>query len=232
MSTPSNETHGLLGLLKPRGALGLEHAVLDLPQPTQQGGMPLMEVFKNRHSAREFKPDDLSPQQLSDLLWAAYGINRPDIDGRTVPSAMHANEIDLYLALSAGLYKYDPGEHVLRFMSSKDIRAVSGYQDFVDSAPLDLIFVVDHARMKSIPEAQRNVYAAVCIGAISQNIYLYCASFGLATVVRGWFDQSALSDEMPLGSEEYVLLTQTVGLAQTEAQMFQRPVSQPAIVQH
>jgi SagB-type dehydrogenase family enzyme len=150
-------------------------------------------------------------QALSDLLWAAAGVNRPSLGGRTAPSAMNAQEVHLYAALAEGLYLYDPAAHRLRQAVAADVRHVSGYQDFVDSAPLDLIYVADHARMKLVPAAHREAYAFAAAGAMAQNVYLYCASAGLATVIRGWFDAAALSRAMGLDNDQQVLLAQTVG---------------------
>jgi len=95
---------------------------------------------------------------------------------------------------------------------AEDVRRVTGYQDFVDTAPLDLIFVADHSRMKIVPAAMRESYASVAAGAMAQNIYLYCASVGLSTVVRAWFDRQALTQAMGLTPDQQLLLTQTVGL--------------------
>jgi SagB-type dehydrogenase family enzyme len=144
-------------------------------------------------------------------LWAANGINRVADQGHTAPSAMNAQELDLYVALPNGLFMYEPVNHRLRATVHQDVRRVTGYQDFVDHAALDLILVADYRRMSLVPAAQRQAYAYVAAGAICQNVYLFCASVGLATVVRAWFDRSALSQAMQLGTDQEVLLTQTVG---------------------
>jgi len=117
----------------------------------------------------------------------------------------------LYVALPQGLYLYDPAAHVLRQALASDVRRVTGYQDFVDTAPLDLLFVADHARMGLVPAAQREAYAYAAAGAMAQNVYLYCASQGLAAVLRAWFDRPALERAMGLGPDQQVLLAQTVG---------------------
>jgi nitroreductase len=96
-------------------------------------------------------------------------------------------------------------------VQASDVRRVTGYQDFVDNAPLDLIYVADHSRTKLVPTAQREAYAHAAAGAMAQNAYLYCASAGLATVVRAWFDRSALSQAMGLTTDQQLLLAQTVG---------------------
>jgi len=159
----------------------------------------------------------LPKQALAELLWAAAGINRPALGGRTAPSAMNAQEVRLYVALPQGLFRYEPGAHELRLAAAMDVRAVTGYQDFVDTAPLDLVYVADHSRMHLVPAASREAYAYAAAGAMAQNVYLYCASAGLATVIRAWFDRHALAQAMGLGTDEQLLLAQTVGLPRNAA---------------
>lgn len=204
---------GQMGRLRPVVASGDAEARITLLPPDRLGGMPLMQALARRHSEREFGSAPLAPQQLSDLLWAADGINRPEIHERTAPSAMNAQEIVIYIALAAGLYRYDAEHHLLELVAAIDARRVTGLQDFVDTAPLDLVYVADHHRMRTIPEQRRPEYAAICAGAIAQNVYLYCASAGLATVVRGLFDAGALATALALAPHEHVVLTQTVGCA-------------------
>ncbi len=216
MNTLTKMALGLLGKLQAQPASGETLAVMALPVAQTAGGMPLMQTLHQRHSSREFRTDPLTPQQLSDLLWAACGLNRPAEGGRTAPSAMNTQEIDLYVALPQGLYRYEPKAHALQLVLSEDVRRVTGYQDFVDTAPLDLIFVADHSRMKIVPASMRESYASVAAGAMAQNIYLYCASVGLATVVRAWFDRHALTQAMGLTPDHQLLLTQTVGWPQHE----------------
>ncbi len=169
-----------------------------------------MEALAQRHSSREFKPDALPLQPLSDLLWAAYGVNRPDV-GRTAPSALNAQEVDVYVALPSGAYLYNAADHVLRLVAASDLRRVTGYQDFVDEAPMDLVYVADHARMTMVPVSQRESYASASAGAIAQNVYLFCSSTGLSTVIRGWIDRTAIADALGLTHDQQVLLSQTVG---------------------
>jgi SagB-type dehydrogenase family enzyme len=173
-----------------------------------------MDALVGRHSGREFAATPLPLPVLSNLLWAAFGINRPNSGGRTAPSAINAQEIDVYAALSGGLYIYDVKAHALRSVAAVDARAVTGYQDFVDEAPLDLIYVADNAHMKAVTPSLRPVYSAASAGAIAQNVYLFCASAGLATVLRGWFDRDAVARALGLTSDEHVVLTQTVGYPQ------------------
>jgi SagB-type dehydrogenase family enzyme len=215
MNTLTKMALGLIGQLKPQTATGDADISIQLNPPQTQGGVPLMQALQLRQSQREFEPSALPPQMLSDLLWAAAGVNRPALGGRTAPSAMNAQEVYLYVALPSGLYRYEAAAHVLHLVSATDVRRVTGYQDFVDTAPLDLVFVADHARMKLVPAAQRESYASVAAGAMAQNVYLYCASMGLATVIRAWIDRHALAQAMGLDADKQVLLAQTVGLPKT-----------------
>jgi SagB-type dehydrogenase family enzyme len=211
MNTLTKLALGLMGQVRPRPAEGDGTAVHEWAPPSPAGGLPLMEALRRRESQREFSAEPLAAQQLSDLLWAAAGINRPALGGRTAPSAMNAQEIDLYAAMPQGLYRYDPATHALRLALSSDVRRVTGYQDFVDDAALDLVYVANHSRMTLVPAAQREAFGFAAAGAMAQNVYLYCASAGLATVVRAWFDRQALSQAMGLGNDEQLLLAQTVG---------------------
>ncbi|MFO1292367.1 MAG: nitroreductase family protein [Rubrivivax sp.] len=202
---------GLIGQWPTRAAVGEGAPTIALPAPDRAGGKPLMQALARRQSQRAFAPRALAPAQLSGLLWAAAGINRDKLGGRTAPSALNAQEVQLYVALPEGLHLYDPQAHVLRQVLHEDVRRVTGYQDFVDTAPLDLVYVADHARMKLVPAARREAYACTAAGAMAQNVYLYCASEGLATVIRAWFDTGALARAMRLDADQQLLLTQTVG---------------------
>ena len=211
MNTLTKLALGLMGRLKPLPSIGDAAATLRLVAPSLSGGMPLISALACRQSRREFSLQPLPEQTLSDLLWAAGGINRHDLGGRTVPSALNAQEVLLYVAMPQGLFLYEPARHELQLTVASDVRRVTGNQDFVDTAPLDLVFVADHARMKLVPAALREPYAFATAGAMAQNVYLYCASAGLATVIRAWFDRDALSQAMGLGADHQLLLAQTVG---------------------
>lgn len=210
MSTVSKLALGVMGRLRPRPPQGDASARIVLPPPTKDGGMPLMEALAKRRSSREFARDALPLPVLSDLLWAAFGVNRPG-GGRTAPSAIDAQEIDVYVALPAGAYLYDAKAHALQLVAASDLRRVTGYQDFVDEAPLDLVYVADHSRMKMVPVGSRESYASAAAGAIAQNVYLFAASNGLATVIRAWIDRSAIADALGLAHDQQVLLSQTIG---------------------
>jgi nitroreductase len=210
MSTLTKLALGVMGQLQPRPPRGDAKATIKLPPPDKRGGLPLMQAVARRRSSREFARKPLPLGVMSSLVWAACGVNRRG-GGRTAPSAMNAQEIDVYVALAEGAYRYEPRAHVLRLVASKDLRRITGYQDFVDDAPLDLVYVADHTRMRLIPVGQRESYASAAAGAIAQNVYLYAASAGLATVVRGWIDRPAIAGALGLGHDQAVLLSQTVG---------------------
>ena len=210
MNTLTKFALGMMGRQRPKPAQGNSSAVVDLLPPQKKGGMPLIEALSLRQSQRKFSTAELPQQLLSDLLWAAYGVNRPD-SGRTAPSALNAQEIELYVALPSGAYLYDAAANQLRLVAANDIRRVTGYQDFVDEAALDLVFVADYRRMKMVPAGQRESFASVAAGAISQNVYLFAASQNLATVIRAWIDREAISAALGLDHDEHILLSQTVG---------------------
>ena len=184
--------------------------IIKLPEAQTSGGRPLMQVLKERESIRSFSDKELSQQTLSNLLWAAFGINRPDSGMRTAPSAHNMQEIDIFVATQKGLYLYKPKQHTLELLLKEDIRSVTGKQDFVATAPVNLIYVADYSKMDRAGN-EKDFYSATDAGFISQNVYLYCASEGLATVVRGWADKEALGKAMRLSSEHKIILTQTVG---------------------
>ena len=210
MSTLTKLALGTMGRLRPKPAQGDSAETIALPPPDKRGGLPLMEALARRRSSREFAPDALPLPLLSSLLWAAYGSNRAD-GGRTAPSALNAQEINVFVALPSGAYRFDASAHALRLVAAKDLRRVTGYQDFVDEAPLDLVYVADHARMGMVPVGQRESYASAAAGAIAQNVYLFAASSGLATVIRAWIDRAAIADALGLTHDQQVLLSQTVG---------------------
>ena len=210
MSTLAKLALGAMGQLRPKPARGDATPKIVLPAAETIGGMPLMEAMAKRRSMREFSRRELPLPLLANLLWAANGVNRPD-GGRTTPSAMNAQEIDIYVALPSGAYLYDAAAGALQLVAGSDVRRVTGYQDFVDEAPLDLVYVADHSRMKLIPVSQRESFASVAAGAVAQNAYLFAAGNGLATVIRAWIDREAIANALGLPHDHQVLLSQTVG---------------------
>ncbi len=202
---------GLLGIMVAIMAAEEGGKVIKLPPPQTEGGMPLMAALKARCSTRSFSSKPLPLQVLSNLLWAACGVNRPESGKRTAPTAMNMQEIDVYVALPEGLYLYNAKEHQLELVLMQDLRAATGRQPFVAEAPLNLIFVADYAKMGRASAEAKDFYSATDTGYISQNVYLFCASEGLATVVRGMVDKAALAEKMGLRPEQKVVLAQTVG---------------------
>ncbi|ACR28893.1 nitroreductase family protein [Burkholderia glumae] len=186
-------------------------AVIDLPRPCLDGGVPLMAALASRSSCRSFAAEALPPASLGAMLWAADGINRPGSAGRTAPSAYGADAIDLYVALPGGVYRYDPLMHLLLLKHAVDARNLTGYQDFVGQAPLDLVYVVRTAALAGMPPSQLDIFAAVEAGAIAQNVALYCAAAGLGSVVRGWINHRALAEALSLNEDELPILAQTIG---------------------
>jgi nitroreductase len=187
-----------------------ESSVIELPSPRARGGKPLIEALRLRRSIRQYAPRPLPPQVLSDLLWAAFGVNRPSGD-RTAPYWRHIMVIDIYAALADGVWLYDPNGHRLLPHLKDDSRAETGTQDFVGSAPLNLVYVAHGERMAEVSAADRRLYASVDTGFIGQNVYLFCASEGLATVFRAALDYERLARTMKLGSGQFVTFAQTVG---------------------
>ena len=187
-----------------------EAKTMALPPPRTAGGKPLIEALALRRSTREYADRALPPQVLSDLLWAAFGINRPSGD-RTAPYWRHVMVIDVYAAMANGVWYYDPKRHLLQQHLRADIRAATGLQDFVPSAPLNLVYVAHGERMEDISPEERRLYASVDTGFIGQNVYLFCASEGLATVFRGAVDYPKLAQAMRLDAAQFVTFAQTVG---------------------
>ncbi len=184
---------------------------IELPKPQTEGGKPLMQVLKERKTTREFSSEKLPMQTLSNLLWAAFGINRAETGQRTAPSAVNWREIDVYVAMAEGLYLYDAKSNTLQPVLAQDIRAATGSQSFVKDVPVNLIYVADFTKMGNSSNEDKVFYSAADTGFISQNVYLYCASEGLATVVRNLVDKTALAKAMKLRTEQRVVLTQSIG---------------------
>lgn len=170
-----------------------------------------MEALDARKSDRAFSDKELSDQTLSDLLWAAWGFNRED--KRTAPSSRNRQEIDVYVSLQKGLYLYDAKNNVLKQISKEDIRSTTGViqQLFVKNAPVNLIYVSNKNKITGKIEEDLIAATYANTGFISQNVYLFCASEGLNTVVRAMFDKEKLAKKMNLGKDQIVTLTQTVG---------------------
>ena len=202
---------GVLMMSVMGSALAQETGAIKLPPPETAGGMPLMQALKARHSTREFSRQPLPPQVLSNLLWAANGVNRPDSGKRTAPSARDWREIDVIVTTAEGAYRYDPPSHSLIRVVAGDIRQLTGKQELVARVPVNLVYVADLERMSEASAEDKTLYSAADAGFIAQNVYLYCASAGLAVVVRGLVNREALGAALGLGENQRIILAQSVG---------------------
>lgn len=185
------------------GSLSCAAQDIQLPSPNRTGGKPLMDALNERQSNRDFSDKELSMQTLSDLLWAAYGFNRED--KRTVPTSQNRQEIDIYVFLKTGVYFYDAKNQQLILKVAGNNHAKTGKQPFVEIAPLQIVFVAN------LDKASNRDAALIDCGFISQDIYLFCASEGLITVVRGSVDKDAVRSLLELNENQETLLAQTVG---------------------
>ena len=195
---------------RPRLARAAEPQSVVLPPPRTEGGLPLMQALARRRSGRAYADRTLRPQTLSDLLWAAFGVNRPD-GGRTAPSWHGLMVTDLYVAAADGTWLYDPKRHRLLARGSADLRSHTGTQDFAGRAALNLVYVAHGERMTELDPAERRAMAAADAGVIGQNVYLFCASEGLATVLRAAVDGTALARRLALPASQFVTFAQSVG---------------------
>jgi nitroreductase len=184
---------------------------ITLPKPQTTGGMPLMDALQKRQSSREFSEKEIPVQLLSNLLWAANGINRQDSKKHTAPSSMNEQPIDIYVSTASGLYLYNPLTNILELILEEDIRAKTGKQDFTATAPLNLVYVSDYAKIKNGADCDKASVSSADAAFIGQNVYLFCASEGLAVVIRAWIDKEPLQAAMHLSPTQKVVLAQTIG---------------------
>lgn len=174
-------------------------------------GKTVLQAMNDRHSSREFADKQLDIKTLSELLWAAGGINRADTGGRTSPTAMNSREIDIYVFLKDGIYLYAPKEHKLVLIAEGDKRAAAGMQDFVATAAANLVYVSDLEKFTNGDDNMKMTMAAVDLGHVSENVYLYCSSADLACVVRAYVDGPSISKLLNLKNSQKVILSQSVG---------------------
>ena len=198
-------------------SIAAELNTIKLPLPDTKGGKPLMQCLNERKTNRSITAAKLPIEVLSNLLWAACGINRQESGKRTAPSASNRQEIDVYVAMEEGLFLYNAKAHVLEPALKTDLRKnttmfLQPSRSLVDGAPVQLIYVADYSKMSFYTNAEeKKFYAAADTGFVAQNVYLYCASAGLATVVRGMVDRGALAKDMKLRDKQQVILVQAVG---------------------
>jgi hypothetical protein len=185
--------------------------VIKLPQPNTSGGKPLMETLKSRKTDRDFSDKNLNDQLLADLLWAAYGINRPESGKRTAPSAVDWQETVLYVCLQNGVFTYNAKDNTLDPVLIGDYRSKMGIQTFAGEAAVVLVYVADYAKMGDASREDKDFYSAVDVGYISQNVYLFSASEGLSTVALGYIDREKMSGILKLNKDQKIILSQCVG---------------------
>lgn len=185
--------------------------VTQLPEPTKTGGKPLMQALSERSSSRNFIDKDLTNQQLSDLLWAAYGINRPELGKHTAPTSRNRQDIEIYITTKDGVFLYKPIEHQLEQIIEGDKREIAGLQEFVKTAAVNLLYVSDFDKLGDAADDKKMMTAATHCGFIGQNVYLYCASEGLITVFRAMIDRDLIRETLNLTENKRVIYGQTVG---------------------
>ncbi len=185
--------------------------VIQLPTPDKSGGEPLMKCLNERKSSRDYSEKALSQQQLSNLLWAAYGYNRPEDEKRTVPTSRNIQDIELYVFSAKGVFVYNAKAHELKKISGEDQRGVTGKQPFVKDAAINLVYVSDFDKHSGNDDQVKKVTASVHCGFMGQNVYLYCASEGLSSVFRAWIDPDEIAEALNLPKNKHVMYSQTVG---------------------
>ncbi|MBX9187108.1 SagB/ThcOx family dehydrogenase [Bacteroides sp. K03] len=186
--------------------------VIRLPKPNLNRNSEVMQAFANRHSTREYAAKALTLTDLSDLLWAANGINRPEEGKRTAPSAMNKQDVDVYVVLPEGTYLYEAKAHQLNLVAEGDHRgAVAGGQAFVKSAPVSLLLVSDLSRLGDAKNTHTQLMGAVDAGIVSQNISIFCSAAKLATVPRASMDTAKLKSVLKLTDTQLPLMNHPVG---------------------
>ncbi len=194
-----------------RGAVAAAAPALPASPGAVLGGKSLEEALRRRQSQREYAPTPLPDEVLSGLLWAAWGVNRPDSGKHTAPSSRNRQEMSVYVATATGVFLYDPAGHALVEKGSADVRAATGTQAYVATAPVNLVYLADLAKATGGSDEERLLTAGMDTGFISQNVYLFCAAMGLATVVRAGFDAAALAKALGLAPGQRPILAQCVG---------------------
>lgn len=194
------------------GAYAQTLSPIQLKAPEKKAGLSVMETLANRHSTREFSNKKLTLQELSNLLWAANGINRSEKGMRTAPSAMNAQEVDVYVCMEEGAFLYDAKSNQLQPVIQEDLRGlVGGKQTFVKNAPVVLLMVSDLSKLPGGNSEQTKLMAAIDAGIVSQNISIACSGLGLITVPRASMDKEALAQKLKLKSTQLLLMNNPVG---------------------
>jgi len=193
------------------GLFAQEFKILTLNQPDKTRGLPVMQALEKRASADAFSNKKLSLRDLSDLLWAANGINRPELKKRTAPSALNAQDIDVYVFMEEGIYLYNATGNILNPVAAGDYRLLlAGRQTDIADSPVILLLVSDISRFSSGENSSKLTWAAMDAGIVSQNIAIFCASVGLNTRPRVSMDMVKLRDVLKLKDFQYPLLNNPV----------------------
>lgn len=191
-------------------ATAQERIQLPAPQLEKLTKMTLTDALKMRQSIREFVSSDLNNEQLSSILWAACGINRPESGKLTAPTARNMQDIKLYVCRADGAWLYDAKGNALVKVLDKDLRgAIAGMQASIKDAPVALLIVSDQ---KNERRPSRD-WAYCDAGYVSQNIYLACTALGMGTVARGMMDSETLQKELGLGEGQFLILNHPIGFA-------------------
>lgn len=207
----------LLLILQSQLMLAQDNNVIKLPAPNLDRGLTVLKALSARISIREYDIKALELQDLGELLWTANGVNRTESGKRTAPSAMNSQDIDVYALLPSGAYMYNAAKHQLELISTGDYRSLAaGRQEFVKQAPVVLLLVSDISRFKNGNDSLKLSWAAMDAGYVSQNIGLYCASVGLATVPRASMDAKKLKEALLLKQTQHILLNNPVGYKKGE----------------
>jgi len=184
---------------------------IKLNEPDIYRGSNFMRALSERQSIREYDTKELSLQDLSDLLWAANGVNRTD-GKRTAPSAMNRQEIDVYVINKNGAYLYDAANHTLKGVAAGDFRkAAAATQDFAATAPMSIVLVANLEKLGNPDSENTRLTAAMDGGIVNQNINIFCAAVGLVTVPRGTMDKTELTKALKLSDKQLLILNNPVG---------------------
>lgn len=182
-----------------------------LPEPDKNVSMTLYQALQQRKSVREYSTKDIDDMKLSQLLWAAVGINRPD-GHLTAPTAINAQDITVYVCRKDGAYLYVAKDNTLQKVSDKDLRkSVASAQAFAAEAPISLVIVTDNAKFRGGSTNGPTISGAIDAGYVSQNIDLACEALGLCTVPRATMDKEALKKELKLTDSQNPILNHPIG---------------------
>ena len=187
-------------------AFNVSAQVEKLPQPKFPTDMSLMNCLNERRTIRDFVEEEISVQEIANMLWAAYGVNRPEESKLTVPSARNVQEIDVYLFTEKGVYIYNSYEHTIELIQEGDYRAKISSQKHFSVAPVSVVLVANYGRMKGFDKESLEFYSAIDCGYVSQNIYLYCASSErMGTVACGAINRDEISTILGLKNAKPLL---------------------------